>query len=95
MKAFKIKNQYNLFSTGGNNPKWTKRGKTWGSFQALKLHLRQFCSNRKYEVIDGNFRGYDLWENNIDSTWTVIELSEEGLKEYSAKELYKPTEEEP
>jgi len=90
MKAFKIKNQYDLFSTGGNNPRWTKRGKTWGSFQALKLHLRQFCSKTHFNGEEWVYK----WTNEIGDDWIVIELSEEGLKEYSAKELYKPTEEE-
>lgn len=93
MKAFKIKNADELFSTGTRNPRWTKRGKTWGSFQAIKLHLRQFCDNSSYKIIDGVFTRDDRWFNNIPFDWIVVELSEEGIKEYSAKELYKPTEE--
>lgn len=94
MKAFKIKNAEGLFSTGTQKPNFTKRGKTWGSFHAIKLHLRQFCDNGGYEIIDGKFNFYKQWQNNIDQTWIVVELSEEGLKEYSAYELYQPTEKE-
>lgn len=89
MKAFKIKNKDGLFSTGGYTPRWTKRGKTWGSFQAIKLHLRLFCDYSR-----GNYenRVYK-WTNNIKEDWVVIELSEEGIREYPAKELYPKTEE--
>lgn len=93
MKAYKIKNAEGLFSTGTRNPKFTKRGKTWGSFQAIKLHLRQFCDDSYYEIVDGKYKRFNLWRNEIPSDWQVVELSEEGIKEYSAKELYKPTEE--
>lgn len=92
MKAFKIKNAEGFFSTGGQNPDFKKRGKTWGSFQAIKLHLRQFCDTGGYEIIDRKYTSYDQWKNDIPSDWIVVELSEEGIKEYSAKGLYKLTE---
>ena len=79
IKAFKIKNKEGKFSTGGYNPRWTSRGKTWGSFQAIKLHLRLFCSE------DWRTK---VWCNKIPEDWIVVELSAEGIKEYSAKELY-------
>ena len=93
MKAFKIKNKDGLFSTGGHvNTKFTSRGKMWGSFQAIKLHLRQFCSDAHGEIINGEYKYVRKWINNIPEDWIVVELSEEGIKEYSAKALYKETE---
>ena len=29
-----------LYSTGGYDPRWTKRGKTWSTMPAVKNHLR-------------------------------------------------------
>jgi len=94
MKAFKIKNAEGKFSTGSQNPRFTNRGKTWGSLQAIKLHLRQFCDQGGYKIVDSIFYRHHQWENNIPSDWIVVELSEDGLKEYPAKQLYPPTEKE-
>lgn len=88
LKAFKIKNGEGLFSTGGYSPRWTSRGKTWGSFASLKLHLRQHCDHYQAGTRDGNYRFVKGWWNNIPEDWVVVELSAEGIKEYSAKELY-------
>lgn len=93
MKAYKIKNAEGLFSKGGTNPTFTKRGKTWGSLGAVKLHLRFFCSDGGSEIINGKYTWYKRWKNQIPNEWIVVELSEEGIKEYSAKELYPKTEE--
>jgi len=89
MKAIKIKNNIGKFSTGGHYPNFTSRGKVWGSKQAVKLHLRQFCDTYKRTP-----EGYiNKWQNNIPEEWIVVELSEAGIIEYSAKELYPKTEE--
>lgn len=90
LKAFKIKNKDGKFSTGGCNPNWTSRGKTWGSFASLKSHLRQKCSHYQAGTSKetGEYRFRKGWWNNIPEDWIVVELSAEGVKEYSAKELY-------
>lgn len=87
--VYKIKNSEGLFSTGGYNPNWTKRGKSWGSMSALKSHLRQFCHD--YKTDSNPYRFYRGWWNEIPKDWIVVELSEQGLREYSAKELYPKT----
>ena len=33
-----------LFSTGGMDPNWTTKGKTWTGLGSLKSHLRQFVT---------------------------------------------------
>lgn len=90
LKAFKIKDvETQKFSTGTCKPNWTSRGKTWGSTHAIKLHLRQFCEHYTTGYDDkGNYKFLKGWWNNIPENWEVVELSTEGLKTYSAKELY-------
>jgi len=36
---FKIKNPDGLYSKGGHNPRFTKKGKTWSTMGYLKRHL--------------------------------------------------------
>lgn len=85
LKVFKIKDSITgLFSTGGCDPSWTKRGKTWNGINHVKTHLRQFCDYKNTPT------GTD-WRvkvNNIPETWVVVELSVGGIREFSAKELY-------
>jgi len=89
LKVFKIKNKDGKFSTGGYKPNWTSRGKTWGSKASLKNHLRQHCSDyQSGRDKNNNYRFVKGWWNNIPEDWIIVELSTEGIKEYSAKELY-------
>jgi hypothetical protein len=85
MEVFKIKDKDGTFSTGGLYPRWTSRGKVWGSQKALKCHLRQFCKDLEFGEDNKTVKG---WWNNIPKGWKVVELSESGIKEYSAKGLY-------
>lgn len=93
LKAYKVKDvSTGKFSTGGMSPRWTNRGKTWSQLNHVKTHLRQFCKDyifgRDYNGKD-NYR--EGWWNNIPENWVVVEISSEGVKEYSAKELYPAT----
>lgn len=87
IKIYKIENQEGLFSTGTMNPRWTKKGKIWQSFGAVKLHLRQFCSNYGWK---DNKTVY-FWQNNIPENWVVVEITNNNTERYSAKDLYPPT----
>jgi len=49
MKIYKIQNKQGLFSNGGSNPKFTKRGKTWGEKRHIKSHLSMM---RGYKLLD-------------------------------------------
>lgn len=92
LKVFKIKDKKGKFSTGGYHPNWTKRGKSWGDLSAVKRHLRQHCKDSNYGTDENNQWFYKKgWWNNIPEDWIVVELSINGVKEYSAKELYPPT----
>jgi hypothetical protein len=43
MKVYKIRNKITgLFSTGGMEPKFNKKGKVWNGIGPLKNHLHQF-----------------------------------------------------
>ena len=41
---YKIRNAENLYSTGGDTPRFTRDGKTWSTLGRLKAHLK-FVSN--------------------------------------------------
>ena len=47
MTIFKIRNAAGLYSTGGMNPRWTKRGKTWVAMNHLTAHLTLLRQERK------------------------------------------------
>lgn len=94
IKVYKIKDSLTgKFSTGGLSPKWTNRGKTWSQFNHVKAHLRQFISTGRGVTINNVWMYQTGWWNNIPESWIVVELSSEGIKEYSAKELYPGTKE--
>ncbi len=89
IKIYKIENQDGLFSTGGRHPRWTKKGKIWQSFGAVKLHLRQFC--RDWEFGE-DYKTRYFWKNTIPEEWVVVEITNNNTERYSAKDLYLPTE---
>lgn len=74
MEAFKIKNKDGLFSTGGTNPRFTKRGKTWGNLAHLSSHLTNYTSGQ-----------YGI-KQNIPDDWIITRLSENGITEFNAKQ---------
>jgi len=47
MIVYKIRNTAGHYSTGGSNPKWTKRGKTWVARNHLTAHLSLIRSERE------------------------------------------------
>lgn len=67
---------------------WSKNGKAYSSIGGIKKHLRQYFN---YPLIDNNrSKGYDYSAgkiNQIPEEWIIEELTAEGLKTYSAKEL--------
>lgn len=85
IKIYKIENSEGKFSTGTMYPRWTKKGKIWQSFSAVKLHLRQFCGT-KYNLKGGEYSYF--WHNNIPDDWIVLEITNNDVKKYSAKSLY-------
>lgn len=60
MKSFKIcDTATGLFSTGGDEPRWSKTGKVWRTIGHVKLHLQHLCWRFEYpstaEVIEFTF----------------------------------------
>lgn len=90
IEIYKIKNKDGLFSTGTTHPRWTKKGKVWQSFRSVKLHLRQFCSDFGWDK-ELNRSRY-IWQNNIPEDWIVLEITNDNVVEYVAKDLYPQTE---
>jgi hypothetical protein len=91
IKIYKIENEEGLFSTGTRNPKWTKKGKIWQSFGAVKLHLRQFCSDWEFGE---DYKTRFFWKNNIPEEWIVVEITNNDTERWHAKDLYPPTDKE-
>lgn len=59
MKCYKIRNKDGMYSRGGDDPYWTKKGKTWSAKQHIKSHLTLF-------------KGYQ--DRDIPSDWIVEEI---------------------
>lgn len=99
IKIYKIKDKdTGLYSTGGMEPSWTKRGKTWNQINFVKIHLRQFCSDRRVTKETMNKPVWERewenkWANRIPLNWLVVELSTQGIVEVEAHTLYPKTEE--
>lgn len=79
--VYRIKNKDGLYSTGGNHPKFVKRGgKVWLSLAAIKLHLRQFSPKyRKHNFSNDEYNNvYEKFQtkNPIPKDWVIIELGE-------------------
>jgi len=68
MKVYKIRDKKTgLFSTGGQNPKWTRNGKAWSSEGSLKSHLTQHVQG----VYDYNLRSYRTVK--VPKNWEIVE----------------------
>lgn len=83
--VYKIKDtNTGLYSTGGSNPRWTKKGKTWSA----RNHVT--CSLSQGFIRDSEYRR--KYENNIPSSWVIVTIdSENGIKEENARSLWPET----
>lgn len=88
--VYKIRDSVSgLWSTGGEDARFTKRGKVWTSRGALLAHLvqyldRDYHSNR-YPDNGSHYR----FVNRIGNTWEVVEISENGTRVVLATEFVK------
>lgn len=70
---YKIRhNETGLFSTGGGNPDWTKRGKTWINRGGITSHLNLVKPSRwrhlPYPYVDATVIAFELIEiEDVDS----------------------------
>lgn len=84
MTFYKIRNKNTgLFSKGGQNPRFTKNGKTWNNLGHVKTHLNLHTGSAYYgrgrvnqayldsiEVVEYNFVAYGEWtETIIEGLW--------------------------
>ena len=76
-----------LFSTGGMDPNWTTKGKTWTGLGPLKSHLRQFVT---YEQLKNGQTDYHTQINKIPENWEVVKIKfiESEVELLNAKQLY-------
>lgn len=80
LRVFKIRDKESgLFSNGGQYPRFTSRGKAWGTLNDLKLHLAQFkrkLSKRPYGYrFDEKWKSISIWIDDIE----IIVFTEDGL----------------
>jgi len=84
---FKIRDKNTgLYSSGGQSPTWSSKGKTWTGLGPMKCHLRQFL---RLKIVD---RKTDWWTavNKIPENWEIIKIKlvEENMEILSAKAQY-------
>ena len=58
-----------LYSSGGSDPTWSKKGKVWTDLSSLKHHLTLYCKYNQAE---------------IPVLWEIIELKIEEGEKYPA-----------
>lgn len=64
--VYKIRDRITgLYSLGGVDPRWGKRGKVWNGIGPLKCHLRQYVETYAYGRDDSRRR-------KIPDTWEVV-----------------------
>jgi hypothetical protein len=83
IKCYKIMNKDGLFSKGGYDVTWTKKGKVWPSKQAVMAHLALFVPTKGYRT-----------KNPYKDTDTIVEMivsTEEGSKMNVLDELNRLT----
>lgn len=61
-RYFKVVNKEGLFSTGGMEPRFNKRGKVWTSIGALKNHLNQFRDSHYWTPHNSEIRDWKVVE---------------------------------
>lgn len=77
MNVFKIRRKADgLFSTGGIEPRWDKKGKTWNGIGQLKNHLNQFKPQFKGDD-DTTIKTY----KGCEIVWYELILAEVGSVE--------------
>lgn len=90
MKIYKIRHKLTgLFSTGGSNPFWTKKGKTWSSIGHVKSHISG--------VVDYGYRdksdmvNWEIIEIEVSETLTPLctanDIANEKIKKNKEHEL--------
>ena len=70
-KSYKIRNPSGEYSSGGNPPKFTKRGKAWSTLGHLKSHLTMLSEYQR--------RAYE--------GCTLVELQEVEVREHRLQDL--------
>ncbi len=79
------------YSSGGYNPTWTKRGKTWNNLGSIKNHIRTWC-NGSYGTLRMAPDSWEIVEIIIKeedaSTWPVNDYINEVKHRREIKETY-------
>lgn len=75
MKVYRIRDKDGRYSSGGQDPDFTKAGKTWANIGHVKNHIRQFM---------GRYRISEIYDN---AEIVEIEVEERDLKTLSINEM--------
>lgn len=95
MKVFKIRKKgTNLFSSGGADPRWTTKGKTWGSRAHVTCHLGQVHQPRSggwsrrdlADYADAEIVEYNVVEASVTDVTTAFQQIRDKKATQKAKE---------
>lgn len=75
MKVYRIRDKDGRYSSGGQDPDFTKAGKTWANIGHVKNHIRQFM---------GRYRISEIYN---DAEIVEIEVQEKDLKTYDVNDI--------
>lgn len=72
-KMFKIRKKgTNLFSSGGSDPRWTTKGKTWGSLAHVTSHLGQ-ANQHIADYAEAEIVEYAAIESSVTDVTTMLQ----------------------
>ena len=75
MKVYRIRDKDGRYSSGGQDPDFTKSGKTWANIGHVKNHIRQFM---------GRYRISEIYN---DAEIVEIEVEEKDLKTININDI--------
>ena len=94
ISAYKVRNADGLFARAGFHG-WSAKGKTWSMRNHLTAALSLWKANHRLcDPATGKYcnTGEDgrmiVYDYPIPEDWVIVELTENGLQEYSAAQFY-------
>ena len=87
---YKIRNKKSeLFSTGGQSPKWNKNGKVWKTIGHLKAHLGQDVFRRNSFYEEAEVVKYSVVETDCeDISFLFVKISNDKQKQLESQAIY-------
>ena len=88
-KYYKIKNAYDKYSTGGNRPRFTTKGKVWSHLSHLNTHCAELHNVLVYqdcEIVELTFTEVPIanafrWANEIKDEIVAKKIEKDAKRE--------------